>query len=132
MKIAIVTDDGSTVGQHFGRAEKVMVVRIEQGRVVEHELRDKPGHRQFSHEHDPEEGHDGGHGRGPDAHRRHARMAEAISDCQAVICGGMGLGAYESMKSRGIQPVVTEVVDIDAAALAYAQGTLVDRRDRLH
>lgn len=132
MKIAIVTDDGLTVSQHFGRADRVMVVRVEQGRVVERELRDKPGHRQFSHEHEHEGGHHGHHGTGPGAHRRHAGMAVVIADCEAVICGGMGLGAYESMKSHGIRPVVTDVVDIDSAALAYAQGTLVDRSERLH
>jgi predicted Fe-Mo cluster-binding NifX family protein len=59
-------------------------------------------------------------------------MAEAIADCQALLCGGMGRGAYESMRTRGIKPVVTEIASIDEAAQAYVEGRIVDRTDRLH
>jgi len=44
----------------------------------------------------------------------------------------MGRGAYESMISQGITPVVTDEDDIEAAALAYAEGRLVDHPERLH
>jgi hypothetical protein len=44
----------------------------------------------------------------------------------------MGSGAYQSMLARGIRPVVTDLTSIDEAALAYAQGTIVDRTDLLH
>ena len=59
-------------------------------------------------------------------------MAEAIADCQALLCGGMGAGAYESMRHRGIQPVVTDIASIDDAVKAYIAGQIVDRVDRLH
>jgi predicted Fe-Mo cluster-binding NifX family protein len=59
-------------------------------------------------------------------------MAEAIADCEAVLSGGMGYGAYQSMQARGIRPVVTDLTSIDEAVLAYASGTIVDRSDRLH
>jgi len=42
-------------------------------------------------------------------------MAEAISDCQIVLAGGMGWGAYESMKSYNIESIVTDVKNIDEA-----------------
>jgi hypothetical protein len=44
----------------------------------------------------------------------------------------MGMGAYESMKVRGIRPVVTDIAIIDDAVLAYVEGSIVDQVERLH
>ena len=133
MKIAAITDDGSTISQHFGRAPSYLVLTIEGGTIVGRELRDKLGHSQFHDEpgHDHHEGQ-GRHGYGPAAEDRHARMSEAITDCEALLCGGMGRGAYESMRQRNIRPVVTEIHDIDEAAVAYATGRIVDHVEKLH
>jgi predicted pyridoxine 5'-phosphate oxidase superfamily flavin-nucleotide-binding protein len=91
---------------------------------VARELRAKLGHAQFgAHE---DHGHSAQHGTDPASHTRHISMAEAIRDCQALLCGGMGRGAYSSMEAVGVTPVVTEETDIDRAALAYAAGTLAD------
>jgi predicted Fe-Mo cluster-binding NifX family protein len=132
MKIAVITEDERTISQHFGRAPYYLVVTIENGQIVKRELRDKLGHAQFADEsHEPELPGQL-HGFGSAAQGRHMRMAEAIADCEALLCGGMGAGAYQSMRARGIKPVVTDIELIDAAALAYAQGQIVDRVDRLH
>ena len=131
MKIAVITDDERTLSQHFGRAAYYMVVTIEDGKIVSRERRDKLGHAHFADgAHTEEAGQP--HGFGPQAHNRHLQMAEAIADCEALLCGGMGRGAYESMKARNIKPVVTDIRLIDEAALAYAQGTIVDLVERLH
>ena len=42
------------------------------------------------------------------------------------------MGAYESMKVRGIRPVVTDIAAIDEAVMAYATGKIVDHIDKLH
>ena len=132
MKIAAITDDGKTISQHFGRAPYYLVVTVEDSRVVNRELREKLGHAHFSDEpHDPEHG-DQPHGMGPAAQDRHTRMAQAIADCQALLCGGMGQGAYQSMLARNIRPVVTDIESIDDAVKAYVEGTIVDLVDRLH
>lgn len=132
MKIAVITDDGKTISLHFGRAQHYLVATVENGKIVNREMRDKMSHAQFQaegHEHD-----DSGerHGYGPAADNRHGRMAEAITDCEAVLCCGMGMGAYESMKARSIRPVVTDITDIDEAILAYANGQIVDHIENLH
>jgi len=44
MKIACITDDGQTISQHFGRASHYMVVTVEQGQIVDHEMREKRMH----------------------------------------------------------------------------------------
>jgi predicted Fe-Mo cluster-binding NifX family protein len=59
-------------------------------------------------------------------------MAEAIADCEALLCGGMGVGAYQSMKERGIRPIVTDIESIDEAIQAYVEGRIVDQTERLH
>ena len=66
------------------------------------------------------------------SHNKHASMAETIADCKALLCGGMGMGAYESMRRLNIQPVVTELLDIDAAAQAFIDGKLIDHTELLH
>jgi predicted Fe-Mo cluster-binding NifX family protein len=47
MKIALITDDGKSISQHFGRAPYYLVVTLEDGKEVNRELRPKQGHNQF-------------------------------------------------------------------------------------
>jgi len=136
IKVAAITDDGTTISYHFGRARLYMVVTIEDGKIVHSELREKLGHNNFSnlkHEHGEHDHHGSGdHGSGDHAHHKHQQMAEAIQDCEAVLCRGMGHGAYEGLQALGIQPVVTNIEKIDEAALAYASGEIVDHTEKLH
>jgi len=132
MKIAAITDDGNAISQHFGRALYYLVVTVEAGKIVDRELREKLGHTQFASEPHPPEQPGQPHGMDPASHNKHLRMAEAIADCEALLCRGMGMGAYESMKARGIRPVVTDIADIDTAVMAYVEGNIVDQVERLH
>lgn len=131
MKIAVITDDGKTISQHFGRALHYQVLTIEEGKVVDREMRDKLGHSQFSAVGPEEHAHEQ-HGVDEASHSKHSQMAASIADCQVVVCGGMGMGAYESMRRLNIQPVVTDVQDIDTAVEAYIAGRLVDHTEKLH
>ncbi len=132
MKIAAITDDGQTISQHFGRAPYYEVVTIEDGHVVARERREKLGHTHFAGESHGPEAHGQPHGFDPAAQDRHARMAETIADCEALLCRGMGAGAYASMQARGIRPIVTDIASIDEAVAAYLAGSIVDHVDRLH
>lgn len=132
MKIAAITDDGQTISQHFGRASHYMVVTIENGKIVDRALRDKLGHRQFADEPHASDQPGQPHGMDSASHNKHLRMAEAIADCEALLCRGMGMGAYESMKACNIRPVVTDIASIDEAVIAYVDGRIVDLVDRLH
>jgi predicted Fe-Mo cluster-binding NifX family protein len=132
MKIAVITDDGKTISRHFGRARYYQVIEIDDGKIIGREMRDKMGHVQFTQEeHQP---HDDslGHGMGDASHNKHQMMSQAISDCEALICGGMGRGAYQSMEVFGIKPVVTQISDLEEAVNAYLKGELKDQTDMLH
>jgi len=132
MKIAAITDDGKTISQHFGRAPYYMVLTIEEGKIVNYEKRDKMGHSHFSEQHNSEEAQGAGHGMDSESHNKHISMAEAIADCTVLLCGGMGMGAYESMRRLNIQPVVTDLRDINEAAQAFIDGKLIDHTELLH
>jgi predicted Fe-Mo cluster-binding NifX family protein len=132
MKIAVITDDGKTISQHFGRAPYYMVVNVENGQIAGREMRDKLGHVQFADQPHTDDVPGQPHGMDAASHNKHLQMSEAIADCEALLCRGMGMGAYESMRLRGIKPVVTDIALIDDAVMAYAQGTIIDLVDRLH
>jgi predicted Fe-Mo cluster-binding NifX family protein len=130
IKIAFVTDDHQTISAHFGRATFYDVVTIEEGKVISHEARAKPGHEQFAGEAHEEPGH--AHGHGPAAEGRHNRMVGVIRDCQVLIGRGMGQGAYENLTANGIQPILTDIQEIDKAIDSYLKGNLNDHPERLH
>lgn len=133
MKIACVTDDGETICPHFGRAQYYLVVTIEDGQVLDKELREKFGHRHVAaSEGRGLESATGGHGTDPAAQSRHKMMADAIQDCQVLIAGGMGRGAFDSMQAAGIQTVVTDHAEIDQAVQAYIDESLDHLDDLVH
>jgi predicted Fe-Mo cluster-binding NifX family protein len=130
MKIAVVSDDGTTISQHFGRAMFYVVSTVEGGKVVSKEKRPKAGHHTFAaHEQHPE---GECHGFDADAQAKHRTMADTIADCQVLLAGGMGRGAYESLKSYNIKPVVTDVERIDEAVQLYVDGKLPNLMERVH
>lgn len=129
MKIALITDDGKTISRHFGRATHYLVLTLEDGQVVNRELRSKLGHKHFK---GTDENDDHNHESAEVHHQRHVSMAETIADCAVLICGGMGRPAYESMLNLNIKPVVTDLTDVDEAVKAFIDGKLVDHTELLH
>ena len=85
------------------------------------------GHNHFAGQEDPHAPHGGPHGYDTASQRRHA-----IADCQVLIAGGMGMSAYDGMKSYNIEPVVTDVKNIEEAVKLYLQGKLPNLMERLH
>jgi predicted Fe-Mo cluster-binding NifX family protein len=130
MKIAVVTDDMETISSHFGRAQYYLVYTINNGKITDRETRSKPGHNQFMGDHHEHQGE--AHGTDPHSEARHGTMMDAISDCQVLIACGMGMGAHNSLKTRNIQPFITDIREAQAAVNAYLAGTLQDHPERLH
>lgn len=134
MKIAAVTEDGVYICQHFGWAPYYMVATVEDGKVVDKEKREKAGHHSGGGHgcHEEHGCHDKKHGMDAESQAKHAGMLANILDCQVLIAGGMGYGAYESLKASGIEPVITDTENIDEAVNLYLQGKLVNLREKLH
>ncbi len=137
MKIAFITDDEKTISQHFGRAAYYLVIEVDDGVEIGREVRNKTsphfgGLVGGEHHVDPQHDSKDGHGMDAASHKKHEGMAEIINDCDTLVCGGMGRGAYLSMESLGIKPIVTQIKSIDEALQAYLSGELDDETGLLH
>lgn len=133
IKIAVITEDGEKISSHFGMAPFYKVLTVQDGVVVETAMQDKP-----HHEHHPDHG-DHGHARlqpigaGADGHGRdhHDDMFAPVRDCQVLLAGGMGEGAYRRARAAGLKVVFVGGL-IEKAAAEYLAGTLVSDERRLH
>jgi predicted Fe-Mo cluster-binding NifX family protein len=128
VKIAIVTDDGERISEHFGRAMYYVVYDIQDGFVKGREMRQKTAH------HTGGEPHQHGEGRhsGPEAEAKHSSMLSNVSDCEALIAKGMGMGAYQAITAAGLRAYVSDLSLAEEAARAYAAGRLDSHLERPH
>jgi len=138
MKIAAVSNDGTTISAHFGKARSFAVLTVEDGRVVGQEMRQKD---QCSHGHDHHD-HDHGHdttqtfsvGSAPASASAdpHVQAMAAIADCDVVLSRGMGRGMYANLQRAGIRAVLTDVPDVEEAVAAFLAGTLNEKPELVH
>ena len=132
MKVAFISEDGATISQHFGQAPYYLVVTVEDGKAISKEKRGKVRHHNFASKQHTGAGCCERHGYDASAQAKHADMMSNIADCQVLIAGGMGRGAYEGLKSRTIETIITDVKDIDEAIVLYLKGELPNLMERLH
>jgi predicted Fe-Mo cluster-binding NifX family protein len=121
MKVAVATNNNTTVSQHYGRARHYLVLTVEGGEVVERDVRHRPGSG-------PEVGQDPTRRSSGDGRSR----AAVVADCEALIAGGMGSGAYENLMRAGVKPVLTDERTVDTAAVRFYRGDLPNLMERLH
>ncbi len=132
MKIAFITEDEKSISRHFGRAPYYLIITVEDGKETNREKRDKMSHFHLANESQGHSSSGGQHGFDPESQSKHDRMASSINDVDVLVCGGMGAGAYQSMKANNIKPFVTDVVSIDEALKLYLEGKLTDQIEKLH
>lgn len=119
IKVAVPTDDGETICQHFGQAKYFKVITLENNQVKSSELREKASHPHGDHTHS-EGVHPG------------QQMVESISDCQVLISGGMGTPALRRATAAGLKVILTGNPSIQAAVQAYLAGTLDNNPSLVH
>ena len=100
MRIAVTYENGS-VFQHFGHTEQFKIYDVENGNIISSEIVDAGG---------------SGHG----------ALAGVLSALKvdALICGGIGGGAQMALAEAGIKLYGGVSGNADAAADAFASGTL--------
>ena len=100
MKIAIPTNDGINIFGHFGRCREFLIFEAGNESVELIETRANAGC------------HERGEACGavPARHHNHAGFVEVLGDCATVLCGGIGAGAVEALRSGGIQVAIVEAV----------------------
>ncbi len=103
IRIAIATADGVSLSDHLARSAAFVVLDVEDGRVVSRVIRTRDS--------------------GPCGN--HKSFVEMLEGCTAVICGGIGQGAFDSLRAHGIESIVAVGKhSIDEAAGQYLAGTL--------
>jgi predicted Fe-Mo cluster-binding NifX family protein len=96
MKIAVPLSEGGRISPHIGRSSQFLIFECKDSKIVGTELRANT----FT-PHARGECHDGEHGQG--AHSC-GSIVEALCDCSAVLCYGMGEGAAQALGQSGVQP----------------------------
>jgi predicted Fe-Mo cluster-binding NifX family protein len=125
-KIAFVTDDGTTISAHFGRAMFYEIVTLDGTAVIHRERVPKAGHHAQGGQQD--HGHGAGHSHGHD----HGDMISPIRDCSTLVARGMGMGAHNAIRAMGITPILADDQTIDAALAKYIDNSLANNERRLH
>ena len=109
-RIAIATTDGISVSDHLARSTAFLLLEIEDGAITSGTYRS----------------------RATGACGNHAGFVELLSGAQAVICGGIGQGAADSLAAHGIEPlVIAGGQSIDDAVNQFLAGSLALSAERV-
>lgn len=130
--LAAVTDDGTTISQHFGRAKYYEIVFVKNKKVIKKERREKMGHHHFANAEHHQHDHNREHGMDETSHNKHVSMAEAINDCSILLARGMGNGAFQSLSQLNIKAIITDIKNIDDAVESVINDTIINHTEKLH
>ena len=118
MKVAVASADGVSISHHFGRSQCFIVFDVDGTVIGDPVVRPNTytaharGECDGEHEH-----HDQPH--------NHSSIVEALRDCSAVLCHGMGWRAAEDLTRNGIKPFVIDgEMSPREAVLQFVAGSL--------
>ncbi len=100
MKVAVTYDDGMIFG-HFGHTEQFKIYEIENGEIIKTEIADTNG-------------------------SGHSALAQFLNEkgVDALICGGIGMGARIALDEAEIELMPGVSGDADKAVKSYMEGKL--------
>ncbi|MCE5302391.1 MAG: hypothetical protein LLF97_04675 [Planctomycetaceae bacterium] len=116
-KVAVASEDGVNISHHFGRSRCFLIFETEDKQIVGQSLRDNTFTAHARGECQPGEEHHHHHG--------HEAIVQALADCEAVLCYGMGWRAAEELKQNDIQAfVLPSEMSPEEAVKTYLAGNL--------
>lgn len=121
MKVAVVSNDGTTIAEHFGRARGFVVYTIENNSVT---AKDWLPNTFTAHAQGHSHGDHGDHGQGMHGH---GPILMALADYDVVISGGMGRRAYDDLAQSGHRVVITGEKDVEKTLSLFLAGQLIDQ-----
>lgn len=106
MQIAITSQNRKSITEHAGQCRKFLIYDIEQQQIAARRLVELPATQSF-----------------------HASPAlpEALAGVAVLISRGMGRQLYQRLIGFGIQPLLTDETDPDAAIAGFLAGHLETR-----
>ena len=109
-RIAIATTDGVSVCDHLARSASFVIVEIAEGRAAARSVRERGG------------GECG----------NHRTFLELAAGCRAVICGGVGQGAVNSLQRAGVEVLVLATrMSVEDAVRGYLANSLPTTDERV-
>jgi predicted Fe-Mo cluster-binding NifX family protein len=127
MKIAIPSDEGIYLCQHFGRTLGFTIFEVANGQIINQEYRPNnyTGHALGQHQ---EHQH---HGAEHDDHAQHShnRILNALNDCEIVIAGGMGRRLIDDLTDAGKKIFITSQTKTRKAAEMFLADELISDKE---
>lgn len=116
MRVAIPTNDMTTISAHFGRCKGFIIYDLEENQVtnLQYILNTITGHAKNKHKE---------HNHGEHKHS-HESILNTLKKCDVVIAGGMGKRLYEDFVQHNIQVFVTKEKSINKAIDLYFKDIL--------
>jgi predicted Fe-Mo cluster-binding NifX family protein len=93
--------DGESISDHFGRSRCFIVFDVDGANVGDGTVRSNTYTAHARGQCDGEHGHH-------DQPHSHSHVVEALKDCTAVLCHGMGWRAAQDLNNNGITPLVID------------------------
>lgn len=116
MRVAIPTNDMTTISAHFGRSKGFMVYDLEKNKVVNFRYLLNTF---TSHAKNKEKEND--HGKHKHSHET---ILNSLAKCKVVIAGGMGKRLFNDFNEKGIQVYVTQEKSIHKVLELLSKGVL--------
>ena len=95
MQIAVASNDGIQINQHFGHVDRFLIYEVEEGRVSLLEERPVERYCRFDPEH-------------PMRSHTLRDTADALKGCRAVVCSMIGEAPKLELERLGVEPFVAE------------------------
>lgn len=115
MKVAFSSMDGEKISAHFGRSKYFIVVEIEEGKIVNKEIRENPHAREGGHEGKEHGHHQHHHSHHHQHHQDHSWISNVLGDCHLVVTKSLGYGARQNLEALGKKVVITKSSEIEEA-----------------
>ena len=118
MRIAIATDDRTTVAAHTGRCAGFMIYDLDAGAAAFVEFRPNPNAARHSERREENGKHECSTG------HSHDTIVEALAGCAALVTRGMGPRLINDLAAHGMQAHVCAAGPVEEAARLLAEGRL--------
>lgn len=123
-----------------------MVVTVEKGKITGREMLERVdeaeqalphqnmaglGRRQLKLQSSEQAQHHEHHDSGSGSHQHHNTF-DQMADCDLVLSRVMGTGMYGRLQQANLKTILTDIMDVDEAVMAYLEGNLQNHPELTH
>ncbi|VXD13650.1 putative Dinitrogenase iron-molybdenum cofactor [Planktothrix serta PCC 8927] len=112
MKIAVTSQNKTSITEHSGHCRKFWIYDINEGKILGKNLLELSAEQSF--------------------HNSSCNEPHPLDDVQVLISGGMGQGLVRRLEGKTIEAIVTKETDLDKAVNAYLDGSLIREKAECH